>query len=73
MPDDGIKELVKEKYGQAALRVTGGGSVVLRQRPSCGCDPVTSNLYAAGPDGRAARRRRWRRRWAAATPRRWPS
>jgi ubiquinone/menaquinone biosynthesis C-methylase UbiE len=41
-----IKEVVKEKYGQAALRVTSGGS------SCCGagaatdcCDPITSNLY----------------------------
>jgi arsenite methyltransferase len=44
-----IKEVVKEKYGQAALRVTTGGS------SCCGatapaiaggsCDPITSNLY----------------------------
>jgi arsenite methyltransferase len=42
-----IKEVVKEKYGQAALRVQSGGS------SCCGagaaldgcCDPITSNLY----------------------------
>jgi SAM-dependent methyltransferase len=42
-----IKEVVKEKYGQAALRVTTGGS------SCCGagaaldgcCDPITTNLY----------------------------
>ncbi len=44
-----IQKAVKEKYGQAALRVKNGGS------PCCGgsatgggsCDPVTSNLYDA--------------------------
>jgi arsenite methyltransferase len=44
-----IKEVVKEKYGQAALRVRSGGS------SCCGaaaaaidcCDPITSNLYDA--------------------------
>jgi 2-polyprenyl-3-methyl-5-hydroxy-6-metoxy-1,4-benzoquinol methylase len=44
-----IKEVVKEKYGQAALRVQSGGS------PCCGagaaldgcCDPITSNVYDA--------------------------
>ena len=46
MADDGIKELVKEKYGQAALRVTGGGSACCGSTSSC--DPVTSNLYAEG-------------------------
>src|SRR4029453_19675407 len=46
MADEGIKELVKEKYGQAALRVTGGGSACCGSTSSC--DPVTSNLYAEG-------------------------
>jgi arsenite methyltransferase len=43
-----IKEVVKEKYGQAALRVKSGGS------GCCGattarecCDPITANLYDA--------------------------
>jgi arsenite methyltransferase len=49
-----IKEVVKEKYGQAALRVkSGGGS------SCCGaaaatelcCDPITSNLYDASQSG----------------------
>jgi len=39
----GIKEVVREKYGQAALRVHSGGS-------SC-CDPITSNLYDAWQTG----------------------
>jgi ubiquinone/menaquinone biosynthesis C-methylase UbiE len=43
---DEIKAVVKEKYRQAALRVTGGAV-------SCGggdggCDPVSRDLYAAG-------------------------
>ena len=44
-----IKDVVKEKYGQAALRVHAGGSsccgasTVLE---SC-CDPITTNLYDA--------------------------
>ncbi len=44
-----IKEVVKEKYGQAALRVTNrtGGSCCCGGAPSSGgsCDPITSNLY----------------------------
>jgi arsenite methyltransferase len=42
-----IKEVVKEKYGQAALRVKSGGSGCCGATPSagCGCDPITSNLY----------------------------
>ncbi len=48
-----LKEVVKEKYGQAALRVTTGGN------SCCGagaaldgcCDPITSNLYNATQTG----------------------
>src|SRR5215469_16723893 len=48
-----LKEVVKEKYGQAALRVNAGGT------SCCGagagldgcCDPITSNLYDAGQTG----------------------
>src|SRR6202158_36862 len=42
-----IKEVVKEKYGQAALRVTSGGSRCRGAEPASGlsCDPITSNLY----------------------------
>ena len=42
-----IKEVVKEKYGQAALRVKTGGSSCCGAAPAselC-CDPITSNLY----------------------------
>ena len=47
---DTIKQTVREKYGQAALRVLAGSG------SSCcgagaageGCDPVTSNIYAPG-------------------------
>ncbi len=43
-----IKEAVKEKYGQAALRVsTGGASACCGTAPSSSCcgDPITSDLY----------------------------
>jgi arsenite methyltransferase len=41
-----IKSVVKEKYGQAALRVTSGGSSCCGAASSIGsCDPITSNLY----------------------------
>jgi arsenite methyltransferase len=41
-----IRETVKEKYGQAALRVQSGGSSCCGASPSSGCaDPITSNLY----------------------------
>jgi len=46
-----IKDVVKEKYGQAALRVTNktGGSSCCGATPASGfsCDPITSNLYDA--------------------------
>jgi SAM-dependent methyltransferase len=49
MPDTDIKEVVKEKYGQAALRVINktGASSCCGSAPSSGlsCDPITSNLY----------------------------
>jgi arsenite methyltransferase len=49
MSDTSIRNVVKEKYGQAALRVTAGGSSCCGATPSDGlnCDPITSNLYDA--------------------------
>src|SRR2546428_616730 len=47
MSDESIKDLVKQKYGQAALRVTAIGSTSCCGASSnSSCDPVTSNLYA---------------------------
>ena len=45
-----IKEVVKQKYGQAALRVATGDSTCCGPvtRSNGGCDPVTSKLYEAG-------------------------
>lgn len=42
-----IKDVVKEKYGQAALRVKSGGSCCCGAAAADGstCDPITSNLY----------------------------
>jgi arsenite methyltransferase len=41
-----IKEVVKQKYGEAALRVKSGGSSCCGATPGTGCaDPITSNLY----------------------------
>ena len=52
MSEADIKEVVKEKYGQAALRVTSGGSSCCGASPaSGGCDPITSNLYDAQQAG----------------------
>src|ERR1700681_2795735 len=47
-----IKETVKEKYGQAALRVKSGGSSCCGATASTGCcDPITVNLYDAAQAG----------------------
>jgi SAM-dependent methyltransferase len=49
-----IKEIVKEKYGQAALRVTTGGSSCCgasARLDGCSVDPITANLYDAGQTG----------------------
>jgi len=46
MSNTDIKEVVKEKYGQAALRVSSGGSSCCGATSASGCcDPITSNLY----------------------------
>ena len=48
MSDTSIKDVVKEKYGQAALRVMSGGSCGCgASAANGGCDPITSNLYDA--------------------------
>jgi len=48
-----IKEVVQEKYGQAALRVTSGGSSCCGASAALDgcCDPITSNLYDATQTG----------------------
>ena len=50
MASEDIKEVVKQKYGQAALRVTSAGSTSCCDSASSrgACDPITSNLYDAG-------------------------
>src|SRR6266571_4903862 len=62
MADRELKEIVKDKYGKAALRVVGGEKASCGEMPSgasasscCGtastrgeADPITSNLYARG-------------------------
>ena len=41
-----MKDVLKEKYGQAALRVASGGSSCCGATVNNGCDdPITSNLY----------------------------
>ena len=53
MSTENIKEVVKEKYGQAALRVATGKSSCCGAEPAVGgcSDPITSNLYDASEAG----------------------
>jgi SAM-dependent methyltransferase len=49
-----IKQMVKEKYGQAALQVKRGGAATGAcgtEESGCGCNPITSNLYDAAQAG----------------------
>jgi arsenite methyltransferase len=48
---DNITQAVKEKYGEAASRVSSGGTASCGSSPSsacCGGDPITGNLYELG-------------------------
>jgi len=50
--EEGIKDVVKQKYGQAALRVKSGGNSCCGATASTGCcDPITANLYDAAQAG----------------------
>ena len=49
MNTETIKEVVKEKYGQAALQAQQAKSSCCG--PSSTCDPITSNLYSAQESG----------------------
>jgi SAM-dependent methyltransferase len=53
MANANVKEIVRENYGQAALRVHGGGSSCCGATAASGlgCDPITSNLYDAAQTG----------------------
>ena len=56
MSDQHIKDTVKEKYGEAALKVMAGQKGNCGPGGACGCDPITENLYtnaetAGLPDG----------------------
>jgi arsenite methyltransferase len=48
-----VREIVKEKYGQAALRVKTGGSSCCgaTAASAMSCDPITSNLYDSTQTG----------------------
>jgi arsenite methyltransferase len=45
MADADIKGVVKEKYSQAALRVSSGGTTGCGPAAAGSCDPISSNLY----------------------------
>jgi len=47
MDANNIKEIVKEKYGQAALRGKSGSCCGTAVTSGSACDPITSNLYDA--------------------------
>ena len=53
MSDTTLRDTVREKYGQAALRVTSGGSSCCGASAALDgcCDPITSNLYDAEQKG----------------------
>src|ERR1700675_4710409 len=55
MSTENVKEIVKEKYGHAALRVTSGAGNSCcgqdRSEQDGSCDPITSNLYDAAQEG----------------------
>ena len=57
MSTENIKEVVKKKYGQVALRVQDRSQSACCCGPTPadrgGCDPVTSNLYSAHQSGEA--------------------
>jgi SAM-dependent methyltransferase len=53
MNTEDIREVVKQKYGEAALRVRGADSSCCGGSPAAGggCDPITSNLYSTQQSG----------------------
>jgi SAM-dependent methyltransferase len=53
MNTENIKEVVKQKYGQAALRVQNGSTSCCGsgRAMGSGCDPITSNLYSSQQGG----------------------
>ena len=53
MNTESVREVVREKYGQAALRVQSGGSSCCGGRSALqtSCDPISANLYDASQDG----------------------
>jgi len=48
MNDEDIKQIVRQRYGEAALQATAGGSSCCSKSPQSGCDPITADLYSKG-------------------------
>jgi SAM-dependent methyltransferase len=48
MSEDTLKSVVREKYGQAALRVAEGARASCCGETASSCDPITGNLYDQG-------------------------
>jgi SAM-dependent methyltransferase len=51
MSDQTIKETVKEKYAEAAIKALGGERASCGPSGACGCDPVSADLYDATETG----------------------
>jgi SAM-dependent methyltransferase len=48
MADERLKEIVRDRYGKAALRVTGGAGASCCDSTARAADPITSNIYGCG-------------------------
>src|SRR5258708_19934232 len=51
MDTPNLKDVVREKYGQAALNATSGSAGCCDGSADISCDPITSNLYDAAQEG----------------------
>ena len=51
MSQTDVKEAVRERYSQAALRVSEGQLLLRRRRGARGANPITSNLYDVSEKG----------------------
>src|SRR5207253_7120594 len=48
MAHEDLKAIVKDKYGKAALKVTGGDGASCCDATARGADPITANIYGCG-------------------------
>jgi arsenite methyltransferase len=48
MDAENMKAVVRQRYGEAALQVTGGTSSCCSKNSQSGCDPITADLYTKG-------------------------